>query len=263
MDGQVQQHDQWLGVPGGEVFVRIWQPLEERGVPLLLLHDSLGSVAQWRDWPAQLTRACGRRVIAYDRLGFGASSVQQRPLGLDFIADEARIVVPAVLDGLGVGEFAVLGHSVGGAMALSLAASLAPRCVAVVSISAQAFIEPRTLAGIEQARLAFADPGQRARLGRWHGERSEWVLSAWIDTWTAPGFAGWSLAALLPQVRCPALVIHGQEDEYGSVAFPQAIAAGVSGPVQLLILPGCGHVPQREQPQPTTTAVVDFLAAQA
>lgn len=226
MSEQVVQHDHYVAVPGGEVFVRTWQPAGERGAPLLLLHDSLGSVAQWRDWPDLLARACGRRVIAYDRLGFGASSVQQQPLGPDFIADQAQSVAPAVLDGLGVGQFAVLGHSVGGAMALSLAASLAPRCVAVVSIAAQAFVQPRTLAGIEQARQAFADPDQRARLGRWHGERSDWVLSAWIDTWTAPGFADWSLAAVLPQVRCPALVIHGEDDEYGSVAFPQAIAAG-------------------------------------
>jgi pimeloyl-ACP methyl ester carboxylesterase len=110
--------------------------------------------------------------------------------------------------------------------------------------------------------MSFAEPGQLERLGRYHGDKARWVLSAWLDTWLSPAFAGWSLASVLPGVRCPLLALHGELDEYGSEAFPALIARLAGGPARMELLAGLGHVPQREQPEAIVRRVAGFLAQQ-
>lgn len=226
----------------------------------MLLHDSLGSVEQWRDVPAALATTLQRPVLAYDRRGFGRSSPRSDAPSRDFIADEARDAFPALRRALGLERFALFGHSVGGAMALAIAATSAEACEFVVSESAQAFVEERTRAGIRAAQARFADAAHFARLQKWHGDRARWVLHAWTDVWLDPAFANWSLDPWLPQVRCPVLVLHGDRDEFGSAAFPQRIAAGVRGPVECVVLADCGHVPHRERPEEIVGRVAAFPA---
>jgi pimeloyl-ACP methyl ester carboxylesterase len=150
---------------------------------------------------------------------------------------------------LGIGRFVALGHSVGGGMALGCAHAWPDDCEALVLESAQAFVEPLTLAGIRAAEAQFAAVGPdgaspaMARLAAHHGDKAPWVLRAWVDTWLSPAFAGWNLDALLPGLRCPLLVLHGEQDEYGSPAQPQRFMALAGGPATLALLPGCGHVP--------------------
>lgn len=248
-----------LDVAGGTVFARRWQPPAVSGeVPLVLLHDSLGCLDLWRDFPATLAARLGRPVVAYDRPGFGRSAARTDRPGPDFIRAEAEGVLPAVLSGLGVAAFAVLGQSVGGAMALAAAARAGDRCEAVVSISAQAFVEDRTVAGVRRARDQFRQPDQFERLKKWHGEKARWVLDAWTEVWLSPDFASWSLAPDLPLVRCPVLVIHGDRDEYGSVRFPEFIRDRVGGPAEMHVLAGCGHTPHRERPDAVTDLIAGF-----
>jgi pimeloyl-ACP methyl ester carboxylesterase len=248
-----------LGVTGGTIFTRRWHPpVASSRVPLILLHDSLGCVDLWRDFPETLSRRLGRPVVAYDRLGFGRSSARSDLPGPDFIREEAEEFLPAVRAGLGIADFAVLGHSVGGAMALVAAARAGDRCKAVVSESAQAFVEDRTVAGIRAARAHFENPEQFDRLRRWHGEKARWVLDAWAEVWLSPEFAPWSLEPDLPCIRCPALVIHGDADEYGSVRFPEFIRDRVGGPAEVHVLTGCGHVPHRERPDVVAGLVAQF-----
>jgi pimeloyl-ACP methyl ester carboxylesterase len=197
-------------------------------------------------------------VVAYDRLGFGRSSPLHELPSHDFIREEAEAVLPAVLRELGIVRFALFGHSVGGGMSLTAAARAGDACRAVVTESAQAFVEERTVAGIERAKLAFQQPEQFARLERWHGPKARWVLDAWTETWLSSAFAGWSLTGILPQVKCPVLVIHGDQDEYGSVRFPEFIRDHVAGPVEMHLLPGRGHVPHRECPDVVTDLVARF-----
>ena len=254
--------DLWILHPQGRLFAREW-PASAAGAalpPLLLLHDSLGSIDVWRDFPAALADATGRRVVAYDRLGFGRSDARAGHLARDFIADEGRSVLPAVLAQRGIERFAVLGHSVGGGMAVNIAAQWPQACTALVTIAAQAFVEDRTLAGLRAARASFAAPGALERLARYHGDKAAWVLSAWLDTWLDPAFADWSLDAVLPQVRCPALVLHGELDEYGSAAHPQRIVRGIGERAAMQLLAGLGHVPQRERPDDVVRSVAEFLA---
>lgn len=259
---RIESRDELVDVPGGRVFVRSWAPLEEAGeLPLVLLHDSLGCVELWRDFPEQLATRLGRRVIAYDRLGFGRSTPRHEPIAPSFIRDEAELHLPALRQALGLGEYVLFGHSVGGGMSLLVAAAGREPCLAVVSESAQAFVEERTREGIRRARDGFAAPSQLARLARWHGERAAWVLTSWTETWLSPAFDGWSLRDDLPRVRSPVLVIHGDQDEYGSVAFPELIGSQVVGPVEVAVLPGCGHVPHRERTAEVLATVAAFLAA--
>ena len=254
--------DHGIAHPRGRLFAREW-PAAPAGAalpPLLLQHDSLGGVDVWRDFPERLAHATGRRVIAYDRLGFGRSDARSDRVPPDFIADEGRTFLPAVLAQLGIERFAALGHSVGGGMAVHIAACRPDACTALVTIAAQAFVEDRTLAGLRAARASFSEPGALERLARYHGDKAAWVLSAWLDTWLAPGFADWSLDAVLPLVRCPALVLHGELDEYGSTAHPQRIAHGIGDRADLQLLAGLGHVPQRERPDEVVRRVADFLS---
>jgi len=257
-----------LPVKGGDaerLFVRRWVPAEHvpHAHPIVLLHDSLGSVALWRDFPALVCAATARPVIAYDRLGFGQSSPSHGLPSHDFVAEEAQQGFAAVCAAFAIERCVVLGHSVGGGMALHCAAQAPGRVEAVVTISAQAFVEDRTREGIRAAKQLFADARQFERLSRYHGDRARWVLDAWTETWLAPGFAGWSLAAVLPEVRCPVLVLHGELDEYGSSAQPARIERETGGPVRVELLTGLGHMPHREQPEAIARRVAAFLGAVA
>lgn len=248
-----------LNVKGGTVFARRWLPaVTSSTAPLVLLHDSLGCMDLWRDFPATLTRQLGRPVVAYDRLGFGRSSPREQVPAADFIREEAEEFLPVILSGLGIADFALFGHSVGGAMALVAASRAGDGCKAVVSESAQAFVEGRTVAGIQEARERFQEPEEFDRLRKWHGSKARWVLDAWTEVWLSPEFASWSLEPDLPLVRCPVLVIHGEEDEYGSVRFPELICRHVGGPAEMHILSGCGHVPHRERPDVVAGLVARF-----
>lgn len=254
-----------MPVPGGSVFVREWTPPDviDGASPLVLLHDSLGSVALWRDFPSLLARALRRPVIAYDRLGFGQSSARHDPPSMRFIDEEAEIYFPAVRHALGFSTFSLFGHSVGGGMSIVIAATMPDVCQSLISESAQSFLEPHTLDGIRAAKVQFENPAYFARLTRFHGEKAQWVLDAWTETWMSPAFTDWNLDAYLSRVRCPTLVIHGDADEFGSVEFPRRIARGVQGMSQLEIIEGGGHVPHREQPARIVSLVAGFLGERA
>jgi pimeloyl-ACP methyl ester carboxylesterase len=255
--------DLWIDGSHGRMFVRSWFPecdaLRPNHAPILLLHESLGCIEQWKDFPSALAQATGRTVVAYDRLGFGRSDRLTAPPAPTFVEDEAAHGFACVLQHLGIERFVVLGHSVGGSMAVHCAARYPEACQAMITMSAVTFVEQRTLSGIRQARAWFADPAQRERLRRYHGERSDWVLSAWIDTWLAPDFATWTLAHALPAVGCPSLAIHGDDDEFGSERHPQLIADHASGQVEQALLSGVGHVPHREQPELVLERIERFL----
>lgn len=256
-----QVADHWVAHPAGQLFARSWTPSAAAAAdPLVLFHDSLGAVELWRDFPAALCVATGRRVIAYDRLGFGRSDARRGKLAMDFIGDEARTFFPVVRQALGIERFIAFGHSVGGGMAVNCAAAFAADCAALITIAAQAFPEERTLTGIREAEIQFRDQQQVERLKKYHGEKARWVLDAWIETWLHPEFANWSLAEVLPRVRCPVLVIHGEHDEYGSGVHPEMIGRLSAGQARVEIIPDARHVPHRENPDQIVALVAAFLA---
>lgn len=247
----------------GRIHARSWTPHAPgdapAGAPIVLFHDSLGCVELWRDFPPALAAATGRRVVAYDRLGFGRSAPRRTRPTLDFVAEEAREYFPALRGPLGLERFVALGHSVGGGMAIECAAASAGDCEALVTLAAQVFAEERTLQGIRAAREQFRDPAQVQRLAKYHGDKAPWVLDAWIGNWLDPGFATWSVADVLPRVRCPVLTLHGDLDEYGSTRHAELIGERSGGPTRVEVLAGIGHVPQRECREHVLAAVTAFL----
>ncbi|MBS0580363.1 MAG: alpha/beta hydrolase [Proteobacteria bacterium] len=251
--------DSRVAVPGGSLFVRRWSVGHEERPPILLLHDSLGSVEQWRDFPAALAAAAASDVVAYDRLGFGRSTARLGRPTVDFVRDEAVTSFPALRSALGLTRFCVFGHSVGGAMALIIAALSPGACTAVVTEAAQACVEPRTLAGIRAARLQFRAPEQFRKLVKWHGEKAGWVLDAWTEVWLSAEFAAWNLDEYLRMITCPVLAIHGGRDEFGSVEFPRRITRQVRGPAEQAIWEDCGHVPHREKQDEVLRVTAGFL----
>lgn len=258
-------NDTWVEHLHGRIFVRTWESSRYTSgahdkAPIVLFHDSLGCVDLWRDFPAHLCEATGRRIIAYDRLGFGRSDPRTDKLALDFVSDEAKTYFPVVREQLGFQKFILFGHSVGGGMSVYCAARFPADCEALITESAQAFLEDRTVEGIRIAKQQFKDERQFERLEKYHGAKARWVLDAWTETWLDPAFASWSLASILPQVTCPTLAIHGAFDEYGSTRHPESIAQLSGGPSRVEIIADTYHVPHRERPESIIKLVSGFIS---
>jgi pimeloyl-ACP methyl ester carboxylesterase len=257
----IHTQDQYIDISDGVVFVRSWtSEASKSNIPVILMHDSLGSVELWRDFPRELAQLLSRPIIAYDRLGFGRSTAREKLPALSFVRDEANTYFPQVVQALGLDEFIPLGHSVGGGMSLLIAASHMKSCKAVVSISAQSFVEQRTVDGVRAAKESFRDLKQFERLKKWHGDKAKWVLDAWTELWLAPEMFAWSLEPEIGHIECPVLAIHGKDDEYGSVAFPKLIIEKVSGAKSLAILSDCGHMPHREKKEKVLRLIQEFLS---
>lgn len=251
--------DTYVSTPAGRLFARAWNVAPAADSALIIMfHDSLGSVEQWRDFPAQIASTTGRSVIAYDRLGFGKSDPNRDRLKPDFVQHEARSGLPFIREAFAIDRMILLGHSVGGGMAIACGATLPAQTEAVVTLAAQAFVEDRTVAGIEEARIAFRAEGQIDRLAKYHGDKARWVLDAWIETWLAPSFADWSLDNDLRQLCCPLLALHGDHDEYGSRAHPDRIAALAGGQANAVLLEDCHHMPHRERPDAVLALIGNF-----
>jgi pimeloyl-ACP methyl ester carboxylesterase len=255
---RIQQDERWMLVGGCRLLVKSWNPPggDRQPPPILLFHDSLGCVALWRTFPAALALATGRRVIAYDRLGFGRSDPHPGKLPPDFVRDEAQRIAPDLLGQLGVQKFVACGHSVGGAMAIETAANLPGRCRSLITIAAQARVDEIILEGIRRAKREFEDPSAFAKLEKHHGDKARWVLNAWTETWLSPDRAHWTLDGALAAVRCPVLAIHGGLDEYTSTEHPAHIASGRGA---AHIFPNNGHVLHRECPDILIKQILNFL----
>lgn len=256
----VATEDIFVKTDRGQLFARRWtlEASAPRLPTIVMQHDSLGCVELWRDFPQQLAVATGHPVIAYDRLGFGRSDPHPGTLDCDLVGQEIHGDFRVLRSALDLEQFIAFGHSVGGGMSIASAAVYQDACQALITESAQVYAEEHTLEGIRQAKAAFAQPGQLDRLKRYHGDKAAWVLNAWTETWLSPRFADWTLEAYLREVRCPALALHGDNDEYGSLDHPRRIHA-LAG-ARSVILEGCGHVPHREIPDTVVATIRDWLA---
>ncbi len=234
-------------------------PSPDRPV-LVLLHEGLGSLLLWRDFPAHLAKATGCPVFAYERPGHGGADRPTAPRPDDYHRIEAERVLPAVLAAVGIDRPILFGHSDGGTMALLYAAAAPDAVRAVITEAAHVIVEDLTITGIEAARAAYAAGPLRQRLHRYHGDNTDWIFDAWSLTWLRPEFRAWDIRARLATLRCPALVLQGAEDEYGTIAQVEGVCQSVAGPCEPLILPQCGHIPHHQQRAAVLQAVQRFLA---
>jgi pimeloyl-ACP methyl ester carboxylesterase len=227
---------------------------------LVLLHEGLGSMLQWRDLPERLARATGCPVLLYDRWGFGASEALALPRPDDYLDREAHDALPDVLRACGIERSILIGHSDGGTIALLYAAAFPERPLGLVTIAAHVFVEDVTVVGIEHAVERWRTTDLPRRLARYHGDKAETVFRGWAETWLRPGFRAWRMTERLPRIRCPALVIQGADDQYGTPSQVEAIVAGISGPAEALLIPGAGHAPHLDAPEPVLAAIERFIA---
>lgn len=235
-------------------------PAGADGPPVLVfLHEGLGSIAQWRDFPAALCRAVGLPGLIYDRWGFGGSDPLELPRPRDYLDREAERVLPQVLDACAVNRPVLVGHSDGGSIALLYAAAFPARPLACITEAAHVFVEPATLTGIRAAAAAWRTGDLPARLARYHGDKTEAVFRGWTETWLRADFRDWNIEARLPAITCPLLVIQGQDDEYGSRAQVEAIVGHSGGPAEAVLVPACGHSPHHQQPAAVLAAMARFI----
>ena len=228
------------------------------GPTLVLLHEGLGCVAMWKDFPQVLAAATGCAGFSYSRAGYGASSSIPLPRPLDFHTREALDVLPAVLDAAASGPCVLVGHSDGASIALIHAGRVAdPRVRGVAVMAPHVLTEAKTLATIAAAQAAYAESGLRERLARYHGANVDCAFRGWAEAWLDPGFRAWSIEGALADITVPVLVIRGEDDPYNTDLHLQRIAALVRAPLDVQRLAACGHAPHAEQP----AAVLAHLAA--
>jgi pimeloyl-ACP methyl ester carboxylesterase len=243
-----------------------WEPdaVPTHRSTLVLLHEGLGCVGLLRDWPGELADRTRRAIVAYSRLGYGASDPVPLPRPLDYMEREASGDLPAVLDALALDDVVLVGHSDGASIALVHAALDAARPTrrvrGIVLLAPHLFAEDLSIASIARARDAFANGDLRARLARWHGANVDCAFRGWNDAWLDPAFRSWNLEPFVPRIACPILVLQGAADEYGTLAQVHAIERAARVPVTTLVLPGCGHAPQKDARAETNAAIVAFVA---
>lgn len=229
--------------------------------PLVLLHEGLGSVHTWRDFPAWLAAQSGCDVIVYSRPGYGHSGPMPLPRTKQYLHVEATEVLPAFVRSLNLPRPPVVfGHSDGGSIVL-LAAALSDMPLAgVITMAPHVLVEEATLAGIRLAGERWRQGDDfRQRLGRHHAD-VDTVFYTWHDTWLAPWFQDWNIVQDLAKIRVPVLAIQGEDDEYATMQQMDLIAANCGSEVKVVKLPHCGHWPQREQPDALLAAVREFVA---
>ena len=225
---------------------------------LVFLHEGLGSVALWRDFPARLVARTGAAALVYSRRGYGRSDRLAAPRKVDYMHEEALSVLPALLGELGISDPILIGHSDGGSIALIHAGSGPSSVRALVLEAPHVFVEDVTVASIAQAKAIYRASDLGSRLARYHDDPDH-AFWGWNDIWLDPAFRSWNIEAHLPGVRCPVLAIQGADDEYGTLAQLDAIERGVAGPFDRLVLARCKHSPHRDQPALTLEAMAAFI----
>jgi len=227
---------------------------------LVLLHEGLGSVRMWRDYPQELALASNCSTLVFSRRGYGNSSPHSAPWPLSYMHEEALEILPRVLDAAGADNAIMVGHSDGASIALIHAGdTLDNRVAALVLMAPHVFCEPISVAGIRQAKEKYLRGELRSVLEKYHGANVDNAFWGWNSAWLDPGFFEWSIERYLPQIRIPLLLIQGEEDEYGTLRQLQVIAAQTTGTVDKLVLPGCGHSPHRDKKEETILAICQFI----
>lgn len=254
----------FLDVRGQSLEYRWIAPAAADRPVLVFLHEGLGCVALWKDFPDRLAAATGCGALVYSRLGYGRSSPVTVPRPLRYMHEEGLETLPALLAHLGLDRVVLVGHSDGGSIALIHAGSgAAERVIGLVLAAPHVVNEDVSVASIARAADAYRDGDLRAKLQRLHGGNVDGAFWGWNRAWLDPGFRDWSIVEFLPGIAVPALVIQGRDDEYGSAVQYETIARQSGGPVDVLVLGRCGHSPHRDRADATLGAMERFIRALA
>ncbi|MDR1647891.1 MAG: alpha/beta hydrolase [Zoogloeaceae bacterium] len=236
--------------------------VEPDAPPLVFLHEGLGCVALWRQFPARLCAAVSRRGLLYSRYGYGASTPRphDQPLPVDYLEREARVTLPALLAALDIENPWLIGHSDGGSIALLAAAAFPDVFSGIVTLAPHYCVEEKCLFGIEEAKAAYEHGGLREKLARYHDDPDS-AFCGWYEVWLNPARRDWNIAEDLRAITCPVLALQGREDEYATLDQIEAIARAALQ-TELRVLEDCGHFPFLTAPETTEAAIAAFIRAQ-
>jgi pimeloyl-ACP methyl ester carboxylesterase len=250
----------FLNIGAQRLEYRFVGPQPDKAPTLVLLHEGLGCVGLWNDFPEKLAAATGVGVFVYSRAGYGKSSPVGLPRPLSYMHDEARETLPKLLDAIGFQCGLLIGHSDGASIAAIYAGSHQDHRVGgLVLIAPHFFTEDPGIASIVEARKAYETGDLRARLARWHDDVDN-AFKGWNGAWLDPQFRKWDITEFLAYIRVPVLIVQGDDDQYGTVKQIEVAQQECYCPVEVVLLPGARHSPQREAPEPTLKAMSDFVA---
>lgn len=225
---------------------------------LVFLHEGLGSVAMWKDFPDLVVEATGCCALVYSRYGYGKSDRLTQPRAVDYMHREALEALPQVLDALSIRDPVLIGHSDGASVSIIYAGSGLQRVRGLVLMAPHVFVEDITVAAIAQAKTAFETRALAAKLSRYH-EDAAGAFRGWSDIWLHPDFRSWNIEACLPRITVPALLIQGEDDQYGTMAQIEALERQLGGPVETAVLARCAHSPHVDQTEGTLAAIAEFI----
>lgn len=250
----------FLTLDGKQIEYRFLGPKPDQAPTIVMLHEGLGCVGLWNDFPAKLQQATGCGVFVYSRFGYGQSSPCSLPRPLDYMTDEANRVLPAILDQIGFKHGLLLGHSDGASIAAIYAGSHQDhRLGGIVLIAPHFFTEDVGIASIVEAKKAYETTDLRARLAKWHAD-VDCAFRGWNEAWLDPEFRKWDITACLAYIRVPILIVQGEDDQYGTVKQLEIARQECYCPVETALIKGAKHTPQREAPEVTLKTISDFVA---
>jgi pimeloyl-ACP methyl ester carboxylesterase len=234
-------------------------PAPDRAPTLVLLHEGLGCVATWKDFPKLLAERTGYGVLAYSRPGYGKSDPAPLPWRPSYMHDEANNVLPAVLDQAKVGRAILIGHSDGASIATIMAGSRQDfRIRGLVLMAPHFFVEDMGLRAIAAAKAAYQEGSLKSRLARYH-DHVDVAFGGWCGAWLDPAFRAWRINDCVAHIRVPILIIQGEDDEYGTIAQVRLAEDEAYCPVEVALLADCRHSPHLDQPAATLDAVAEFV----
>lgn len=232
------------------------------GPTIVLLHEALGTIALWKQFPTRLAEATGRDVLIYERRGYGQSSAEPLPRPLDYLEQEGRVWLPRLLEALSLNKVILYGHSDGGSIALVTAGAIADKIIGLVTMAAHVTVDPVTLQGVRAMGERYRTTDLGERLARHHGERGELLFEAWQETWVRDDFQqAMNFQPWLSAIRCPALIMQGENDEYGLPQQVTDIVQGIGPNAFPELIPNAGHSPHFEQPDVVLALVTEFVVS--
>jgi pimeloyl-ACP methyl ester carboxylesterase len=249
----------FLDLPPLRLEYRMIGPRPDAAPTIVMLHEGLGSVDLWGDFPDKIAAATGAGVFVYSRAGYGKSTGAKLPRSTSFMDEEACEVLPRILDAIGFRRGFLLGHSDGGSIATIYAGSVQDHRVrGLVLIAPHFFAEEMGLAEIRRARKSFESGALRERLKPWHAD-VDVAFRSWNGPWLHPDFEKWDIVEALSYIRVPILIVQGENDQYGTLQQIETARQECFCPVEAVVLPGLRHIPYREAPEITLNAVADFI----
>jgi len=226
---------------------------------IVMLHEGLGSIAMWKDFPQRIADRTGSSVFVYSRYGYGGSDQLEEKRTVEYMHHEAEVVLPLLLKEVGIDHPVLLGHSDGGSIALIYAGTYPDSPRGLILEAPHVFVEDLSVESIAKAKTLYQTTDLPKKLGRYHQDVDA-TFWGWNDIWLDPRFRSWNIESYLDRIQCPVLVIQGREDEYGTIGQMEAIQRRIPS-AQLRLLPGCGHSPHRDQPEATMDCIEQFIAS--